>query len=226
LPAGDRVLVARGSWRALALVASGAVGLLAAGCGGSRQDAGEKSATFTVKVQKASFPAKQAVSRPARMELRVTNTGSHTVPHLSITVDSFNYTSNYVGLAANKRPVWAIERGPGPAARPPVETQEVSQLGGGQTAYVNTWALGALAPNRTETFVWRVVPVKPGSYTVHYSVAAGLSGKAKVKPSEGAASGQFAVLIAAAPPTTYVDPATGKVKTGIYPSASGVSAGP
>jgi hypothetical protein len=161
------------------------------------------------------------------MELRVTNTGSHTVPNLAITVDSFNYTSNYVGLAANKRPVWAIERGPGAEAKPPVQTQEISQLGGGQTAYVNTWALGALAPNRTQTFVWRVVPVKSGSYTVHYSVASGLAGKAKVKAAVGGtASGQFAVRIAGAPPTTFVDPATGKVKTGVYPSASGVSAGP
>jgi hypothetical protein len=226
LSAGERVLHTRVSSRPLALVALAAAGLLAAGCGGgSRQDAGEKSTSFTVKVLKASFPAKQAVSRPTRMELQVTNNGSHTVPNLAITVDSFNYTSNFADLAANKRPVWAIERGPGPAAKPPVETQEVSQLGGGQTAYVNTWALGALAPNRTQTFVWRVVPVKPGSYTVHYSVGAGLAGKAKLRVAPGSpTSGQFAVQVAAAPPTTYVDPATGKVKTGIYPA--GVSAGP
>jgi hypothetical protein len=149
------------------------------------------------------------------------------VPNLSITVDSFNYTENFAGLAANKRPVWTIERGPGPLAKPPVETQEVSQLGGGQTAYVNTWSLGALAPNRTQVFVWRVVPVKAGSYTVHYSVAAGLGGKSKAKqPKGGASSGQFPVQIAAAPPTTYVDPKTGKLKTGVYPAATGVSAGP
>jgi hypothetical protein len=209
----------------LALVATG---LLAAGCGGgSRQDASEKSATFTVKVLKASFPAKQAVSRPAQMELQVTNNGSHTVPNLSVTVDSFNYSSNFPGLSANKRPVWAIERGPGPVPKPPVESQEISQLGAGQTAYVNTWSLGALAPNRTQTFVWRVVPVKPGSYTVHYSVAAGLGGKAKVKPpARGATNGQFAVKVAAAPPSTFVDPATGKVKTGVYAAPTGVSAGP
>jgi hypothetical protein len=111
-----------------------------------------------------------------------------------------------------------IERGPGAVARPPVETQEVSQPGSAQTAYVNTWALGPLAPGQTQTFRWIVTPVKPGVHVVHFAVAAGLSGKAKATlPSGGAAQGRFLVAVAGRPPVTYVDPRTGKVRIGTAP---------
>jgi hypothetical protein len=100
-----------------------------------------------------------------------------------------------------------------------VESQEVSVPGGGQTAYLNTWALGPLPAGRTQTFTWRVVPVKPGVHTVHYAVAAGLAGNAKARlTAGGAVHGQFKVSIAAAPPTTHVDPSTGRVVPGAYPS--------
>ena len=63
------------------------------------------------------------------------------------------------------------------------ESQEVSPPGGGETAYVNTWALGPLDAGSTRTFVWQVVPVKAGLHTVHYTVAAGLAGKANAAPA-------------------------------------------
>jgi hypothetical protein len=194
--------------------------LLATGCGaGAHQDAHEPAASFQLKVVHASFPAKQAVARQTRFELQVSNTGSHTVPNVAVTVNSFNYTSTVSELAASKRPIWAIEQGPGAIANPPVESQEVSPPGGGQTAYVNTWALGALAPGKTRTFAWKVVPVKAGTYTVSYSVAAGLAGKSKAKLASGArVQGHFTVDIAAAPPARHVDPKTGKVVTGLFPT--------
>jgi hypothetical protein len=191
---------------------------LATGCGGgARQDAHEAEGSFEMKVVKASFPSVQAVARPARLELQVRNTGAHTVPNVAVTVDSFSYTATTPELAANKRPIWAIEQGPGPKAPSPVESQEVSQPGGGQTAYVNTWALGPLAAGQTQTFSWRVIPVKAGRYTVSFAVAAGLSGKATaVLRSGGAVHGRFAVDIAPAPPTTHVDPRTGRIVTGAF----------
>lgn len=191
---------------------------LAAGCGGgTRQDAHEAKGSFEMKILKASFPSTQAVARPARMELRVRNTGARTVPNVAVTVDSFSYTATTPELAANKRPIWAIEEGPGTKAPSPVESQEVSPPGGGQTAYVNTWALGPLAAGHTQTFSWRVVPVKPGKYTVSFAVAAGLSGKATaVLHSGGGVHGRFTVNIAAAPPATHVDPRTGRIVTGTY----------
>ena len=172
--------------RAPALAVAAASALLAAGCGGgTRQDAGEPAGTFAMQVVRASFPAVQSIARQTRFELRGAQHGHPHRAERGRDVDSFDYTSHYPELAADKRPVWVIERGPGAIAEPPVESQEVSPPGGGQTAYVNTWALGALAPGKTRTFTWRVVPVKAGTYTVHYTVAAGLAGKAKAQPGLG-----------------------------------------
>ncbi|MGA2452482.1 MAG: hypothetical protein ABSG93_03095 [Solirubrobacteraceae bacterium] len=198
-----------------------ACALLIAGCGGgARQDASEPAGTFAMKVVHASFPSAQSIARQTRFALEVENAGTRTVPDVAVTINSFDYTSTYPGLAADKRPVWAIERGPGTVASPPVESEQVSPPGGGQTAYVNTWALGALAPGKTRTFVWRVVPVKAGSYTVQYTVAAGLSGKAKARLASGApVQGQFAVDIASAPKLTHVNPATGRVEAGAFPAS-------
>jgi hypothetical protein len=194
--------------------------VLAAGCGaGARMDAGEPTGTYAMKIIHASFPTTQSISRPTSLELEVQNSGTRTVPNVAVTVNSFNYASNYPELADNKRPVWVIERGPGAIASPPVNSQEVSMPGGGQTAYVNTWALGALAPGKTRTFTWHVVPVKAGTHTVHYSVAAGLAGKAKARLTSGApVEGQFAVNIAPAPTLTHVNPDTGRVEVGQFPA--------
>jgi hypothetical protein len=201
----------------LALGAALAGGTLAAGCGGgSPATAGEPSKTFQLELVRASFPAKQSVAKRERLLLSVRNTSAKTIPNLVATVDSFNYSSNYPGLADRRRPVWVIERGPGQPALAPVESQEVSIPGGGQTAYVNTWALGPLAAHQTETLFWGVVPVKAGAYTVHYAFAAGLAGNAKARLASGPAIGHFHVVIAPKPPPTHVDPKTGQVVPGPY----------
>jgi hypothetical protein len=115
--------------------------------------------------------------------------------------------------------VWVVEQGPGKIPARPVQSQAISPPGGGQTAYVNTWALGPLAPGRTQTFSWRVVPVKPGAHTVRFAVAAGLAGRARAALSSGGAvQGRFTVNIAPAPPITHVDPKTGKVVVGAFPA--------
>ncbi len=204
------------------LIAAAACALLAGGCGGgSRQDAGEPAATYQLKVLGARFPAAQSIARQTAMALTVRNTGSRRVPNLAVTIDSFDYTSHYPELAADKRPVWVIERGAGGiASSPPVESEEVSPPGGGQTAYVNTWAFGALAPGATRTLTWHVVPVKSGTWTVHYAIAAGLAGKAKARlASAGPVQGQFAVDIASAPALTHVNPDTGHVEAGQFPTS-------
>jgi hypothetical protein len=207
--------------RASTLVATTLAVVALAGCGGgTRQDASEPAGTFAVRVVHPSFPLAQSIARQTKFVLPVRNTGSRAVPNVAVTIDSFDYTSDYPKLAADKRPVWAIERGPGAVASPPVESQEISPPGGGQTAYVNTWALGRLAAGQTRTFVWRVVPVKAGTYTVHYTVAAGLAGKAKARLSSGGlVQGQFAVSIAPNPPLTHVNPATGRVEPGEFPAS-------
>jgi hypothetical protein len=174
-----------------------------------------------MRIVAAHFPLVQTIARPTRMTLVVRNIGAHTIPNLAVTVDSFEYTSHFPALASNKRPVWIVERGPGTIAFPPVESQEVSPPGGGQTAYLNTWAFGPLAPGRTRALSWEVVPVKPGLWTVHYRVAPGLAGKSKARlPLSRLVNGTFVVHVSAAPPVTRVNPNTGQVEIGRYPPLS------
>jgi hypothetical protein len=208
----------RGSHASTGVLLLSACAAFAAGCGGgTRQDAHEPDATFTVAVVHPSFPAVQAVARPATLTLAVHNTGSATIPNLAVTIDSFSYVSNFSELASSKRPIWVVEQGPGAVPKRPVQSQAVSPPGGGQTAYVNTWALGPLAPARTQTFTWRVTPVKPGVYTVHYTIAAGLSGRSRARLAGGAIPhGHFTVAIATRPPATHVNPETGGVEPGPY----------
>jgi hypothetical protein len=214
---------ARNARRALGALAGGVLAatstLLATGCGGgARQDAHEPKGTFNLQVTRASFPSGQAIAKPVILELSVHNAGANAVPNLAVTLDSFEYAEKYAELAASKRPIWVIERGPGAIPRRPVRSQAVSPPGGAVTNYVNTWALGRLASGGTQTFTWLVVPVKSGLRTVHYTVAAGLGGRASaVNAAGGPVQGQFAVNIAAAPPSRHVDPATGRVVPGQFP---------
>ena len=105
------------------------------------------------------------------------------------------------------------------ATSPPVQTEEVNPPGGGETAFVNTWALGALAPHASRFFIWHVTPVKAGVHTVHYTVAAGLDGKSLARLAGGGlATGSLIASIAPAPPRTHVNPETGEVEAGPHPA--------
>ncbi len=54
--------------------------------------------------------------------------------------------------------------------------------------------------------VFRVTPVVPGTYTVHYEVAAGLDGKAKAVTDTGdPVEGEFVATITDKPKATAVD---------------------
>jgi hypothetical protein len=229
---GWRVLAAAGIGRRIRAGGSGATArlhgvaatlalcALLAGCGGTRQDAHEAAVTYRMEVLHASFPVLQSIASPATMRIVVRNSGLRTVPNVAVTVDSFSYVSNYPELSSRKRPIWAVDLGPGLKARPPVETQEVSDPGSGGTAYVDTWSLGPLPPGRTQLYSWHVVALKPGLHVVHYRVAAGLAGKARAISSQGSLQGHFKVYIAAVPPPTHVDPNTGRVEPGAAPSAA------
>lgn len=211
----------------LRTVALGACGPLLAiavgGCGETaHQDAGEPHGSFTVQVTQASFPLEQAVARPERLVLDVRNAGSRTLPDVTVAVDSFDYRSDYPNLANRNRPVWFVDEGPGPAAKPPLESVTVAPPGGAVTATDNVWSLGPLAPGASRSFVWRVTPVKSGRHTLHYRVYAGQQGRAEAVLANGAApAGSFSVAIAGQPPQSHFDPETGKVVPGPYvPSGS------
>ncbi len=194
--------------------------VLVSGCGVSERDAREVARIYPVEVLAVRFPAKQAIAHDTRFTLVVRNAGSRTMPNVAVTLDSFYYMSNYPKLAVRKRPVWIVNTGPGAhATNPPVKTEEIDPPGGGETAFVNTWALGALAPHTSRAFVWLVTPVKPGIHTVHYTVAAGLDGKAQARlASGGLATGSLTASIAPKPPATHVNPETGAIVPGPYPT--------
>ncbi len=81
------------------------------------------------------------------------------------------------------------------------------------TAYSNTWALGSLQPGQSARFVWGVTAVVPGTYVIHYEIAAGLNGKAKARLSGGAIpQGTFTVRISSQPAQSYVN-SSGQVIT-------------
>jgi hypothetical protein len=171
--------------------------LVAAGCGGgTRQDADEPSGSFEVAVVRASFPTKQHLAKSERFVIAVRNTGARAVPDLAVTVDSFATRTQQPNVADTSRAVWVIDDGPP----------------GGDSAYTNTWALGRLAPGQTRRFVWRVTAIQPGTHTIKWQVAAGLSGKAKaVLAGNRAASGAITVDVSDRPAQSRVDPATGDV---------------
>jgi hypothetical protein len=202
------------------VVAGACAALFATACGeGTRQDAGEPEHTYKIQILDATFNPSQAIARPTVLRLKVRNRDTRTMPNVAVTVDSFYYTEDFPELAADKRPVWVVEQGPGAIPVHPVQSEAISPPGGGQTAYVNTWALGPLAPGHTQLFEWKVVPVKTGEHIVHLEIAAGLAGKAKATLLNGdRPTTTFEAHVAAAPPATHVDPSTGRVLAGTYPT--------
>jgi hypothetical protein len=211
------------SSRGVSVVAGAAsLALLAAGCGEAARDASEPKGTYAVEVVRASFPRRQAVARDTRLEMVVRNAGVRTAPNVAVTIDSFYYRSDYPHLSVSKRPVWIVNTGPGAVAKPPVESEEVNPPGGGETVFVNTWALGPLAAGRRARFVWHVTPVKSGRHTIHYTVAAGLDGKAVARlPEGGRPVGALVAKVAPLPPRTHVNPETGQIAAGPNPVSPG-----
>lgn len=181
--------------RGIAIVGLVSLAALSAGCGGGqRQDKNEPSGNFAVEVTGASFPAKQTLAEPTKLSIAVKNTDSKALPNVAVTVDSFSKATKDASLADPNRPVWIVDEGPA----------------GGDTAYVNTWALGALAPGATRTFTWKVTAMQAGTQTVHYTISPGLNGKAKVA-DVSKTSGSFTVAISKRPAQARVDPDTGAV---------------
>lgn len=200
--------------------------LLLAACGsGQRQDAQEPSHNFKVSVTTASFPSAQRLSEHTHLVLGIRNDSGETIPDIAVTIcnvtcaypappgegtsaTAFSQNLQMPGLAHPSRPVWVVDRPPGPC-NSGCEANSSSGSGGpggAVTAYANTWALGALAPGRTATFDWAVTTVAPGHHVVAWEVAAGLNGKAKAVLADGSLPhGTFTVDVATAPAQTYVN---------------------
>jgi hypothetical protein len=183
--------------RVVALLAGGCCALTACG-GGERQDKLEKAGDYKVEIVNASFPEKQAIADATTMKISVRNADNKTLPNVAVTVatepgdsggapQAFSSDISDPNVADSSRPIWIVDQGPK----------------GGDTAYTNTWALGPLKAGETKDFEWKVTAVKPGDYTIDYSVSPGLNGKAKVA-SGGTTKGTFKVTVDDKPPDARV----------------------
>lgn len=215
----------RGARKTPALAAASAAALILAACGsGSRQDAHAPSGTFPVQVTAAKWTSFQRLAQHTHLVIAVRNVGTKPIPNLAISI--CNTTCHYPaptgqgtsvaafaqylsmpGLASHSRPVWVVDRPPGPCG--------YSCQNGGQGAYVsanaNTWQSGSLKPGQTAIFRWALTAVQPGHFVVAYQVAGDLYGKARtILPDGLTPEGSFAVTIARAPAQSYVN-ANGQV---------------
>ncbi len=206
---GEYGKIARGrhARRVAAGLATGITALAVAACGGGeRQDASEPSGDYPVDVVTAKFPNRQRLAQTTDLRLGVENTGDKTIPDLAITIflddganGSFSIRSDQPGLANPNRPVWILEN------RYPKLAGE-KRSAGAQTAETNTYSFGSLDPGTTRETVWRLTPIKGGTYTVNYQVAAGLQGNANAVTADGSQpTGKFVVTISTKPPKARVN---------------------
>jgi hypothetical protein len=173
-------------------------------CGSQpRQDENEATGTFPVTVE-ASFPGKQKLAQRSKLVINVRNTGSKTIPNIAVTVNGFGIKEKQEGLADNRRPVFAINGVPKELGGFPESKDATPQ--GGETNYVDTWALGPLKSGRSRSFRWSVTAVRAGPYRLRYVVSAGLDGKAKAEDDDGGGTptGSFRGTISDAAPETRV----------------------
>jgi hypothetical protein len=206
-----------------------ALTLGASGCGGGseRQDVTEPSGNFPVQVSKAKFPNRQRLAETSDLELAIKNTGDKTIPELAVTIytgdakadGSFNIRLNDSNLANPNRPVWILENRYPKLLTPGVTVKHLGRApsAGAAAAQTDTFQFGPVPAGGSKDMVWRVTPIRAGTFTVHYQVAAGLEGKAKAVTADGSpVRGEFVVTISSKPPQTCVNDA-GQVTTNCGP---------
>jgi hypothetical protein len=212
-----------------------AVGITACG-GGERQDATEPSGNFAVQIVKAKFPNHQRLAEVSDLQLEIKNVGDDTVPNLAVTINtvaqgqrnlkspatstgsgqgSFNIRVDEPNLASPFRPVWILEEHYPKLITPDYTLKNLDKAptAGATAAQTDTFQFGAVKPGESKDIDWRVSAVRAGTYTVHYEVAASLTGKSKAVTGDGSpVKGEFVVTISSKPPQTCVT-GTGKVTT-------------
>jgi hypothetical protein len=224
-------LLANGPWygppalsawrtRSCGIVAGVVATLAVSACGsGANQAANEPSGKFPVAVALVAFPPLQRLAQRTHLVIAVRNAGTKPIPNVAVTIcnvtcaypaprgegtssQAFSANISQPDVANPSRPLWIINRGPGPCG--------YSCNNGGQsaavTAYSNTWALGRLGAGHTARFDWALTAVQAGKHVVAWEVAAGLNGKAKAVLAGGAQpQGTISVLVTTRPKRSYVN---------------------
>ncbi|MGH2955134.1 MAG: hypothetical protein ACRDK9_14185 [Solirubrobacterales bacterium] len=190
----------------------------AAACGGGeRQDADEPEGDFPVEVDSARFPTEQRLAETSDLRLEVANVGEETVPDLAVTIFTgdekasgpFSIRSDQPGLADPNQPVWILEDGYPKLITADTDLDRLDEepTAGAEAAQTDTYSFGAVEPGDSRDMVWRVTPVQAGTYTVHYELAAGLTGKARAVTGDGVfpVEGEFVVTVTDKPPRARVN---------------------
>ncbi|MEO8091515.1 MAG: hypothetical protein ABI726_02250 [bacterium] len=169
-----------------------------------------------MEVATAKFPARQRLAKRRDLELAVSNIGDEQIPDLAVTlcVDSceadgpFSLRLDRAGLASSSRPVWVLEQDYPKLLEPSMTTRDLDQApaAGAEAAQTNTFSFGPMAPGDELDVVWRVTPVRGGTFTVNYEISAGLTGQARATTVDGSpVEGSFVVTISTKPPKAAVD---------------------
>jgi hypothetical protein len=207
-----------------------AIASLLAACGddSARQDADEPTGQFRVDVADAQFPNDQRLAETGYLRLAFENGGQEAIPDLAVTIwtgdekagESFSTISDQPGLADQTKPVWLLEDGypkcidddkvPPCIPSDQASLAEIREAGsaGAEAAQTDTFSFGTLQPGESLEGIWELTPIKAGTYTVHYEVAAGLTGKAQAVTEDGSpVEGEFVVTITDKPPRARVNDA-------------------
>lgn len=189
--------------RAVTTALTAAVALAGCGGGGERQDENEPEGTFRVDVVRAEFPDQQKLAKRSTIEIEVRNADTKTIPNVAVTLKGLDRRKEDPRLADPERPVFVVNGVPELIGGLP-ESREAAPRGG-ETAFVDTWALGELKPGETKTFEWSVTAVDAGPYKLSYAVSAGLDGKAKAVLASGQPpAGVFSGEVADEPPSSRI----------------------
>jgi hypothetical protein len=205
--------------RFASLAAIALTGSTLAACGDSpqRQDANEPEGKFPVEVVTAKFPTEQRLAQTSDLQLEIRNSGDQAIPDLAVTINTgdelsngpFSVRSEQPGLADPNRPVWILEEGYPKLLEANVAEKDLDEAptAGAAAAQTNTFSFGSVPPGESKDIIWRVTPVKAGTYTVHYELAAGLTGKAKAVGTDGSfpVGGEFVVTVTDKPPKAGVN---------------------
>jgi hypothetical protein len=155
-----------------------------AACGSQpRQDENEPKGKFKVEVTRATFPSQQKLAKRSDLVITVRNAGRKAIPNLAVTLSGFDKRVDNPELADPNRPLFVVNGRPQSIGGFP-EAKEAAPAGG-ETALVNTWALGKVKAGDEKTFKWSVTAVKAGTFHIRYAVAAGLNGKARAVGRDG-----------------------------------------
>ena len=175
----------------------GLAAVLIAGCGSEpRQDENEEEADYPVEVTVAEFPARQRLAETVDLELAFQNSAQKTSPTSPSPSTRVTRRRTARSTSAPSNRAWPTPTAPSGSSRTTIRRSwrtararrtstprpppEPSRLRPTPTPSAS------FRPATTIHTVFRVTPVKGGTYTVHYEVAAGLDGNARATTEDGA----------------------------------------